>query len=80
MSALLSALLISATSMIGNGIASLARSIQVLALVEDLLGEIAAPALSSPIEGGNGTREQPQTLPGAPKASPSICVEPHILQ
>ncbi|KAL1734642.1 hypothetical protein EV714DRAFT_234134 [Schizophyllum commune] len=63
MSALLSALLISATSMIGNGIASLARSIQVLALVEDILGEIAAPALFAPVEEGNGARKQPQTLP-----------------
>ncbi|KAL1713384.1 hypothetical protein EV715DRAFT_296143 [Schizophyllum commune] len=49
--------------MIGNSIASLAKSIQVLALVEDILGEIAAPALFAPVEEGNGTREQPQTLP-----------------
>ena len=77
--ALLSALLISATSMIGNSIANLAKSIQVLALVEDILGEIAAPALFAPVEEGNGARKQPQTLPGAPKALPSAGVETHAL-
>ncbi|KAI5825070.1 hypothetical protein EV122DRAFT_254795 [Schizophyllum commune] len=52
--------------MIGNSMTSLAKSIQILALVEDILAEITMSALSSPMEESSDEpeRKRPRTLPG----------------